>query len=869
MMAQYRKIKEQYSDCILFFRLGDFYEMFEEDAVIASKILDIVLTSRNKGEDQTPMCGVPYHAADNYLAKLTRLGKKVAICEQVSDPSLSGIVKREVTRVITPGTTLDENILEQKTNNYILSIYAKENYFGLSFADISTGEFRVSEINDLDRLVSELKRISPSEIIFPLESEQESWLKKIQNILQESYFYPFKSNENSYQLLTEFFQTKSLEGFGAEKLPFGIQAAGRLILYLKETQKNELKHIQKLISYSCDEYMMLDESTIRNLELVKNSIDGEKRGSLLESIDHTLTSMGGRLLKRWVLKPLVKLNQIQNRLEGVEELYRNQKLMFSLKEILLKIFDIERIISRLSLGSGNARDLQALKESLKQIPHIKTALLGTESTILRHIRDKLEAFDDLTELIEKGIVSDPPIGLKEGGIIRDGYHGELDELKAISRDAQEILRQIQEREADRTGISSLKVSFNKIFGYYIEISKVHLKKVPQDYIRKQTLVNVERYITQELKELEEKILRAEEKMIELEYKLFQEIRGQTLEKMHSIQEAGYKIAFLDVILNFAINALSYKYCKPEIRNAAKIFIKDGRHPVIEKIFNDLRFVANDTLLDSNENQFMLITGPNMAGKSVYLRQVALITLLAHIGSFVPASEAQIGLVDRIFTRVGASDNILKGQSTFMVEMEEAANILNHATQKSLILLDEIGRGTSTYDGVSIAWAVTEYIHDTIKAKTIFATHYHELIAVTERLKGAKNFSAKVKETIDGIIFLYKIEKGAIDRSYGIEVARLAGIPAQVTQKAQQILEELEEAIVEKSIREKLSKKISDDQMGLFSQEGQRAKEALYQTFKSSRFTHPALEALKQVDINHLTPLEALQKLDELKKTCRS
>ncbi|MBI5755044.1 DNA mismatch repair protein MutS [Candidatus Peregrinibacteria bacterium] len=851
MMAQYQKMKAEYPDCILFFRLGDFYEMFGSDAVEASKILDIVLTARNKGDHRTPMCGIPYHASESYLARLTKAGKKVAICEQMSDPSLPGIVERKVIRVVTPGTTLSEDILEKKANNYIFCLYVKENYFGLSFADITTGEFQVAEISGLENLCAEFEKFSPKEVIVRPEFFDLEFMKKLKNEFPSTYFFPFEPKQES---------TKNLESFGVEGLPFGRSAAGTLLQYLLETQKNDLAHIQKLAAYSREDHMLLDEATVRNLELFS---------SLLQIIDKTETPMGGRLLRKWLASPLIQKNPIENRLEGVAELYENQKMKDDLAEFLKKMHDLERILSRLSIGTGNARDISALRNSLKLIPDMKNILETAKSPILCYLRKKLSDCRETVELLAQAISDDPPISIREGGMIRDGFHVELDSLRAVSRGVEKILKEIQQREAARTGINSLKISFNRVFGYYIEIYKTHSDKIPATYIRKQTLVNAERFITPELKELEEKILGAEEKILRLEYELFQTVRGKILENMSEIQENAQKIAALDVLQGFAQSALKGNFCRPEIHEDGKIIIKEGRHPVVEKFSRATRFVPNDTILDGNENRFMLITGPNMAGKSVYIRQVAIITLLSHIGSFVPAKEAKIGLTDRIFTRVGASDDVKRGQSTFMVEMQETANILKNATEKSLIILDEIGRGTSTYDGVSIAWAVTEHLHDRIRAKTLFATHYHELISVAEKLSGAKNYRATVKETMEGIIFLYTIEKGAIDRSYGIEVAKLAGIPRDVTMRAREILDELEEKIVEQGIREQILKgKVSEAQMDLFKNRTE-APLAIHTNLEQSYrggLTHPALETLKQMDVNRLTPLEALQKLDELKGT---
>ncbi len=845
MIKQYEEIKAKHKDAILLFRLGDFYEMFGDDAIKASKILDITLTARNKGDGKMPMCGVPYHAIENYIAKLTRNGCKVAICDQVSDPKLPGIVQREVTRTITPGTTFNDNILDRKTNNYLVSMVKSGDFFGFAYADITTGDFFVTEIENESELINEMTKIYPAECITGEENDTFIMLK---DSFEYTSFFPYENFRDEEESIKDHYKIHSINGLGLEGKSAAIKAAGMLLLYLIETQKNELKHLKTIKYYSTKEFMPLDEATLRNLELITTLRDQEKEGSLLSVLDETLTSMGGRMLKNWLLKPLLKSEDIQKRLDWVEELLGNTELLGNLRETLKDTLDLERIISRLSLGTGNARDLIALKNTLKQIPELKKSL--GNSGLPGNFID----LHELMEIIAKSIEEEPPITLRDGGMIKDGYNKELDELKNISREGKTFIKNLQEKEIKRTGINSMKVKYNKVFGYYIEISKSNLANVPEDYIRKQTLVNAERFITPELKEYEEKVLGAEEKITELEYKLFNEIREKAVEKITEIQKNAQIIATLDCLCSFAYVARLNNYCKPEVNEGNKIEIKAGRHPVVEKMTFSGDFIPNDINLDNIDNQLLLITGPNMGGKSTILRQVAITVLMAHIGCFVPADKAVIGLVDRIFTRVGASDNLIKGQSTFMVEMQEAANILNNATERSLIILDEIGRGTSTYDGVSIAWAITEYIHNHIKAKTLFASHYHELIAVVESLERAKNFSVGVKEKEDGIIFLYKLDEGGIDRSYGIEVARLAGLPKEVVEKSKTILKDLEEDVVDIKIKQTANKaKINEDQMALF------ADSRIPQNLNKIK------EELNQIDINGLTPLEALQKLDELKK----
>lgn len=827
MMAQYMKIKEEHSDAILLYRLGDFYEMFFEDAKEAAKILQITLTSRNKKSDmEVPMCGVPFHALDQYLPKLTKAGKKVAICDQVTAPTGKGIVEREVIRIVTPGTTFDDGILDQKTNNYVACIVRNSDKFAVSYADVTTGMFRVTELDDSKSLEAELGRIGPAEVIAPNDtlSELSEALKSL-NI----YGFPFEYFAMAKNQLLEHFGTSSLESFGLEGRKLAIQAAGMLFDYLKETQRTDLKHIQSLNFYQVSEFMPLDEACITNLELFYTNRDAKKEGSLISVIDQTVTAMGGRLLRNWLLHPLLDKSKIQKRLNEVDGFTKDSNLLRNLREKLAKLYDIERLLSRLSLGTGNARDLIAMKQSLALVPEI------AEMT-----KCDFADLSSLVNLIESAISEEAPATVREGKMLKDGYHSELDELRAISGQGKTFIQELQKREIERTGITSLKVKFNKVFGYYIEVSRSNSDAVPDDYIRKQTLVNAERYITPELKEYEEKVLTAEDRIKTLEYELFYEVRLAVVKEILKIQTTAKKLARLDLVSSFAFLAEKNNYAKPQITEENELEIIEGRHPVVEQIGND--FVPNDCRMDELCS-FVLITGPNMGGKSTYLRQIALCVLMAQIGSYVPAKSATIGIVDRIFTRVGASDNLAKGQSTFMVEMQESAYIMHHATERSLVILDEVGRGTSTYDGVSIAWAISEYLHSEVGAKTLFATHYHELIELADNLDKAVNMSVAVRENQEeGVVFLYKIVEGGVDKSYGIEVAKLAGMPNAIVARARGVLDELETKHIQKS-------PTNPQQMEIFEQRLQRELES----------------DLQNVNVDGMTPLEAIQKLDEIKK----
>ncbi len=843
MMAQYHKIKEIHKDAILMFRLGDFYEMFFEDAQNASKILQIALTARNG----TPMCGIPYHALDNYLSKLTRAGKKVAICDQVTEPTGKGIVEREVMRVITPGTTFDENIIDSRTNNYVACAYENKGIFGFAYCDVTTGDFYSTEVQTLNELGSEILRISPAEIIYDRKlsdntndlTSKNSLLNFLKG-LKSIYAFPFSYVKVPGESLKKYFGIHSLSVFGLEDKHSAIFASAMLYEYLLETQKSDIKHIQKISSYCVSDFMILDQACIRNLELFYTSRD-KKDGSVISILDNTKTPMGGRMIRNFLLHPLLKKSEIEDRLSKVSFFVSDSTLLRNLRDILNDIFDIERLLSRLSLGTGNARDLVALKSSLKSLPTIKklSNFYGLEDLI-----SGLGDFSVLTDLIDNAIVDEAPLTVKEGGIIKDSFDKELDELRNIGTEGKNFIKNLQEREIIRTGISSLKIKFNSVFGYYIEISNTNLAAVPSDYIRKQTLVNAERFITPELKEYEEKVLNAEEKIKQLEYEIFYKVRMEVVKNMSEIKACARAIALLDVFSTFAFNAVKNNYCRPEITDNDNSFeIVNGRHPVIETLNESSNFVPNDLSMN-DDLRFLLITGPNMGGKSTYLRQVSIIILMAQIGSYAPADSVKIPVFDRIFTRVGASDNLIQGESTFMVEMQETSHILNHATSKSFIILDEVGRGTSTYDGVSIAWAITEYIHNFVKAKTLFATHYHELIGLVDGLTAAKNLSVAVKENErDGVVFLYKIIDGGIDRSYGIEVAKLAGLPHGIVDRAKEVLVDLENKRINKP-------SFDPSQLKLF---------------EASDRTHGILTDLRAIDINSLTPLQALQKLDEIKK----
>ena len=861
MMQHYLATKEKYKDCILFYRLGDFYEMFFDDAVNVSRELELTLTGKDCGQEQrAPMCGIPYHAAESYIAKLVQNGHKVAICEQLEDPKLAkGIVKRDVIRVVTPGTVTESNLLEEKRNNFIMSIFKKGIFFGISVCDISTGDFYSAEIkeeNNFERLLDEISRYSPSEII--ANEMLYDCGEEISKIKERFDVYISTEDEEKFSEETEeiYMQYALSDDKGniikdLEKRPFAVAAINGLIKYIEDTQKTKLEHINKITIYTITKYMSLDINARRNLELTEKMRDKSKKGTLLWVLDKTATSMGGRLLRRWISDPLIDVKEINNRLEAVKEFKDDIILRGELSSSLKGVYDIERLAGKISYGSANARDLNSLKSSASKLPAIKNMLANAKSGMLRKIYDDLDTLDDIFQLIDKAIVDEPPILITEGGIIKMGYSPEIDELKTAMIDGKTWLVQLEAREREETGIKGLKVGYNKVFGYYLEVTKSYLSQVPDRYIRKQTLTGGERYITEELKELESKVLGAEEKVVALEYKAFTEIREHIKSQIQRLQKSAMAVSQLDVLCSFAQVAEDFNYCMPEVDDSGIIDVKDGRHPVIEKMLPSGAFVANDTYLDKDSNRVSIITGPNMAGKSTYMRQVALITLMAQIGSFVPATSAHIGVVDKIFTRVGASDDLSMGQSTFMVEMMEVANILKEATANSLVVLDEIGRGTSTYDGLSIAWAVAEYIENKEKcgAKTLFATHYHELTQLEDTLEGVKNYSIAVKEKGEDIIFLRKIIPGGTDESYGVHVARLAGVPKAVTQRANEILKKIERKnVLVNKAQEKEDKKQVSGQLDLYN-------------FKLAEIAHE----LDKVNVNELTPIEALNTLVRIKE----
>lgn len=863
MMRQYLKIKEDNKDCIIFFRLGDFYEMFFDDAKEVSKILQITLTSREVGKgNEVPMCGVPFHAADNYITKLVKHGKKVAICEQIEDPAAAkGIVKREIVKVITPGTLVAHGLLDDEKNNYIISLNVDCDKYGLCYADISTGEFRLTEVDNKDDLKAEIYRISPSECVLPENLEDKRLEKELEKIgvtniaNYENWLFNYETSQSE---LKEHFEVDTLSGFGCDGKTLGVGAAGALLKYLKETQRSEIPNINTLSTYNISEYVELDRDSQRNLELLKNLYDRTKSDTLLQIVDKTETPMGRRKLVNWIVRPLLSETIINKRLDAVEELLENNLIRKDLKEILGDIYDIERLGNRVSLGSVNARDLISLANSLKLVPEVKELMKGFSSSRNKQIYEGLDEMKDMVELIDSSIVNDPPVTLKEGGLIKEGFNEDLDELREVVTGGKDWISNLQKKEIDRTGISSLKVGYNKVYGYYIEVTKPNLDAVPEDYIRKQTLVNSERFITPELKEHESKVLGAEEKSQQLEYEIFCDIREKIAEELERLQKVSNLISDIDVFSNLAEVAEQNDYCRPVVNKGEKIQIKESRHPVLEKMMQDKEFVPNDVFLDKEENRLLIITGPNMAGKSTYIRQVALIVLMAQMGSFVPAEEAEVGLVDKIFTRVGATDKLTQGMSTFMVEMVEAANILNNATSRSLIILDEVGRGTSTFDGVSIAWAVAEYIHNEKKgARTLFATHYHELTELSLTCEGAKNYNFAVREWNNQVIFLYKIQEGGCDKSFGIHVARLAGLPKRVIKRAREILSNLELDSLSEEGKPKFTK----------SKERKKEKDEKQEVqldFISS-IENQFIKEVKEIDVNKLTPVEALDLLNELKK----
>ena len=862
MMQRYLETKEQYKDCILFYRLGDFYEMFFDDAIIAARELEITLTGKDCGQaERAPMAGVPHHSAELYIAKLVNKGYKVAICEQLEDPKKAkGIVKRGVIRIVTPGTVTESNMLEERKNNYIMSIFKSGIYFGISICDISTGEFYSAEIKDNNNfplLLDEIARYSPSELVVnSMMADSKEEMDKIKERFENIYVTKFndeafKSSVDNLNLRFTILDENGSKLEDFENKTLAVSSINGLIGYIKETQKTDLDHINKITVYKISRYMALDINARRNLEITEKLRDKSKKGTLLWVLDKTATSMGGRLLRRWLNDPLIDVEAINKRLDAVQELKDNMMLRGDVIESLKKVYDIERLAGKMAYGSANARDMVTLKNSLVKLPEVKQNLSQCKSELLKELYENLDELQDIYQLIDKAIEDDPPMTITDGGIIKMGYDPEIDKLKTAQTEGKNWLVQLEVKEKEETGIKNLKVGFNKVFGYYIEVTKSNLSQVPDRYIRKQTLTNGERYITEELKNLEDQILGAEEKVISLEHDTFIKIRDEISKNIKRLQKTSEVVSTLDVLSDFAQIAEDMNYCKPEVNNSGVIDIKNGRHPVIEKILGIGSFVENDTYLDRDENRLAIITGPNMAGKSTYMRQVALIVLMTQVGCFVPAQTAKIGVVDKIFTRVGASDDLSMGQSTFMVEMMEVASILKEATPKSLIILDEIGRGTSTYDGLSIAWAVAEYIADKEKcgAKTLFATHYHELTELENKLDGVKNYSIAVKEKGEDIIFLRKIVEGGTDESYGIHVARLAGVPKVVTNRANEILRSLERKnVITGKKQEKTNKKQLEGQFDMYN-------------YKLAEIAHE----LDKVNLNELTPIDALNTLVRIKE----
>ena len=874
MMKQYMQTKEEYKDCILFYRLGDFYEMFFDDALTASKELEITLTGKNCGlEERAPMCGIPYHAVDSYLNRLVSKGYKVAICEQVEDPKTAkGIVKREVIRVVTPGTNLDTQGLDETKNNYIMCIVYMADRYGLSVADVTTGEYLVTELDSQTKLMDELYKFMPSEIVcneaFYMSGLDLDDLKNRLHMAIYSLEAWYFDDTLCRETLQEHFKVASLEGIGLSDYECGMIASGALLKYLEETQKNSLSHMSRLTRYATGNYMVLDSATRRNLELVETLREKQKRGSLLWVLDKTKTAMGARTLRKYVEQPLIDKESIVKRLDAVAELKDNAICREEIREYLNPVYDLERLVGKITYQSANPRDLIAFQSSLSMLPSVKCILKDMESDLLKEIYEELDPLEELCDLVGRAIQEEPPLAMKEGGIIKDGYNEEVDRLRKAKSEGKNWLADLETREREKTGIKNLRIRYNKVFGYYLEVTNSFKDLVPDYYTRKQTLANAERYIIPELKELEDTILGAEDKLCALEYELYCEVRNTIAAELNRIQRTAKAVAKLDVIASLALVAERNNYVRPKINEKGVIDIRDGRHPVVEKMIPNDMFIANDTYLDDKKQRISIITGPNMAGKSTYMRQAALIVLMAQLGSFVPASSANIGLVDRIFTRVGASDDLASGQSTFMVEMNEVANILRNATSKSLLILDEIGRGTSTFDGLSIAWAVVEYISNSklLGAKTLFATHYHELTELEGKISNVNNYCIAVKEKGDDIVFLRKIVKGGADKSYGIQVAKLAGVPDPVINRAKEIVEELVTADITGKVKDiavqgsetkkKTQKKLDEVDLTQFS---------LFDTVKDD----DVLNELKELDISHMTPMDAMNKLYQLQNKLRN
>ena len=874
MMQKYVETKQEYKDCILFYRLGDFYEMFFEDALTASKELEITLTGKDCGlEERAPMCGIPYHAVDTYLNRLVSKGYKVAICEQVEDPKMAkGLVKREVVRIVTPGTNLNTQALDATKNNYLMCVVCVENQYGLSIADITTGDFFVTEVDTDRKLMDEITKFSPSEIIcndsFYVSSIDIEDLKNRLGIAVYSLEAWYFDDDLCKRALKDHFEVKSLEGLGISDYNCGVIASGAMLQYLTETQKTSLANLTHLTPYATGRYMIIDSSTRRNLELCETLREKQKRGSLLWVLDKTKTAMGARMLRSFIEQPLIDRQEIERRLQAVEELTENAIAREEIREYLNPVYDLERLISKISYQSASPRDLISFKNSLAMIPPVKYIMKGFEAPLLKEIEADIDELADICSLIGNSIVDEPPLTIKEGGIIREGYNEEIDKLRNAKTEGKNWLAQLEAEEREKTGIKSMKVKFNKVFGYYLEVTNSFKDKVPDYYTRKQTLTNAERYITPKLKELEDMILGAEDKLFALEYDMFSQVRDTIAKEVLRIQTTAKALAGIDVFASMALVAERNHYVRPSINEKGLIDIKNGRHPVVEKMISNDMFIANDTFLDNGKNRISIITGPNMAGKSTYMRQTALIVLMAQIGCFVPASGARIGIVDRIFTRVGASDDLASGQSTFMVEMTEVANILRNATANSLLVLDEIGRGTSTFDGLSIAWAVVEHISNPklLGAKTLFATHYHELTELEGKLDNVNNYCIAVKEKGDDIVFLRKIVKGGADKSYGIQVAKLAGVPDSVITRAKELVEELSDADITIKARE----------VEAAGSGSRKARPKKYDQLDLEQITLSAtvnetdiIQEIKEIDIGTMTPVDALNTLYRLQNKLKN
>lgn len=872
MMQHYLKTHEEYKDCILFYRLGDFYEMFFDDAKVVSKELELTLTGKSCGaEERAPMCGIPYHAAETYLTRLVKKGYKVAICEQVEDPKLAkGMVKREVTRVVTPGTTLNAQALDETKNNYIMCIAYIGDHYGISSADITTGDYYVTEVDSERKLLDEVNKYQPTEIIcneaFYISGIDIDDMKNRMGIVIYSLDAWYFSDETAQMTLKDHFKVRDLEGLGLADYDSGVVAAGALLKYLYETQKTTLSNLVAIHPYTTGKFMIIDSSTRRNLELVETLREKQKRGSLLWVLDKTRTAMGARTLRSFVEQPLIEPTEIEERYDAIDEFNTNAITREEIREYLNPVYDLERLITRVTYQTANPRDLIAFRNSIHMLPPIKTLMSDFQSPLLKRLYEQLDTLDELYELIERSIAEEPPLTLHDGGILKEGYNEEVDRLRKAKTDGKSWLADLEAKEREKTGIKNLKIKYNKVFGYYLEVTNSFKDLVPDYFTRKQTLANAERFITPELKELEDVILGAEDKLIVLEYELFREVRQKVADEVVRIQKTAKAVAQIDVFASLATVAEQNNYCRPKLNEKGLIDIKDGRHPVVERMIQNEMFVANDTYLDNGSNRVSIITGPNMAGKSTYMRQSALIVLMAQIGSFVPAKSAKIGIVDRIFTRVGASDDLASGQSTFMVEMSEVANILRNATSNSLLILDEIGRGTSTFDGLSIAWAVVEHISNPrlLGAKTLFATHYHELTELEGKLNSVNNYCIAVKEKGDDIVFLRKIVKGGADKSYGIQVAKLAGVPDNVIERAKEIVEELSNNDITEIVQN-ISAEGSSKRSKPKLDEVDLEQISLLDTMDNDTI----LNELKELDLGQMTPIEAMNKLYELQNKVKN